>query len=155
LTPFATRLLGRRLVRAFETGRILPYMFLTMTFLSVASAVVMRVVDRKDFPTLGSALWWAVVTVTTVGYGDVVPREPLGKAVASVLMIGGYVFLSLVTGIVASALVSRHMETTGREELREALAEIERRLAGLERDGQDAAAGSGSRRTSTSSSPSA
>ena len=103
------RFTERRLLRAFETGRIVPFLVLSITLLAVGSGVLMWLVDRKDFPTLGLALWWATSTVTTVGYGDVVPVEPAGRFVATGLMIVGYASLSLLTGIVASLLVQRRL----------------------------------------------
>ena len=97
----------RRLERAFETGRILPFLMLVITALAFVAGVVMWIVDPDDFPTLGLALWWAVTTVTTVGYGDVVPTDPAGRFVGAGLMIFGYASLSLLTGVIASLLVSR------------------------------------------------
>ena len=118
----------RRLERAFETGRILPFLMLAIALLAFVSGVVMWLVARDDFPTLGVAIWWAVTTVTTVGYGDVVPTEPAGRAVASGLMIVGYSSLSLLTGIIASLLVSRRSaELQATEE--QALERIAHRLA--------------------------
>ena len=108
-----TRFAMRRLEGALESGRILRYMLATIATMAVASAVIMRIVDPDDFPSLGLALWWAVMTVTTVGYGDIVPVQPAGRAVASVLMIIGYASLSLLTGIVASVLVRRRSEADG------------------------------------------
>ena len=122
----------RRLERAFETGRILPFLMLAIALLAFVSGVVMWLVARDDFPTLGVAIWWAVTTVTTVGYGDVVPKEPAGRAVASGLMIVGYSSLSLLTGIIASLLVSRRSaELQATEE--QALEKIAHRLAEVER----------------------
>lgn len=111
---------------------MLPYLIATMLVLVFVFAAVMRIVDHADFRTFGDALWWAVATVTTVGYGDVVPKEPLGRAVASILMVCGFAFLSLVTGTIASALVTRFASEEPREELFAALARIEERLAKLE-----------------------
>jgi len=119
----------RRLESALETGRILRYLVGSVAFMAVASAVIIRIFDHQDFPSLGLALWWAVSTVTTVGYGDVVPVQPFGRAVASVLMIVGFASLSLLTGIVASLLVSKRFETGPTAELNE----IEKRLAEIER----------------------
>jgi len=119
----------RRLESALETSRILRYLVGSVAFMAVASAVIIRIFDHQDFPSLGLALWWAVSTVTTVGYGDVVPVQPFGRAVASVLMIVGFASLSLLTGIVASLLVSKRFETGPTAELNE----IEKRLAEIER----------------------
>ena len=119
----------RRLQRAFETGRILPFLMVSIASLVVAFGILMWLVDREDFPTVGIALWWAVSTVTTVGYGDVVPVQTGGRIVATGLMIVGYASLSLLTGIVASLLVQRRV--TAQEDT--SFARVEERLAELER----------------------
>jgi voltage-gated potassium channel Kch len=120
-----------RLQRAFETGRILPYLMTTIAGLAVLAGVLMWLVDREDFPSLGLALWWAVTTVTTVGYGDAVPEEPAGRALAAGLMIFGFASLSLLTGIVASLLV--HRRTAGDAKAESVLVRIDERLAEVER----------------------
>jgi voltage-gated potassium channel len=122
----------RRLERAFETGRILPYLIGVIAALAVLFAVIMRLVDGEDFPSLGLALWWAVTTVTTVGYGDVVPEEPVGRAVAAGLMIVGFASLSLLAGIIASALIARRAASEPNE-AHAALERLERRLDEIER----------------------
>ena len=126
---YGLRFATRRLERALETGRILPYMFTAIASLTVAFGFLMWIFDREDFPSLGLALWWAASTVTTVGYGDVVPVQPVGRLLASVLMITGFASLSLLTGIIASLLV--HRRTTSDRE--SDLARLEERLAELER----------------------
>jgi voltage-gated potassium channel len=121
----------RRLQRAFETGRILPFLVLSITVLVVGFGVLMWLVDREDFPSLGLALWWATSTVTTVGYGDVVPVQPAGRFVATGLMIVGFASLSLLTGVVASLLVQRRVaaqEDSSFARVEERLAEVERLL---------------------------
>jgi voltage-gated potassium channel len=122
----------RRLERAFETGRILPFLMLVIAALAFVAGVAMWIVDRDDFPTLGLALWWAVTTVTTVGYGDVVPTDAAGRFVAAGLMIAGYASLSLLTGVIASLLVSRRAAALEAAE-EQALEKIDRRLAEVER----------------------
>lgn len=64
-----------------------------------------RRVDGSNIKTFGDALWWAVTTITTVGYGDHYPVTPAGKALAFVLMISGLALLGLVTATIAAAFV--------------------------------------------------
>ena len=123
----------KRLVRGLQTGRVLPALFVTMIGLIFAFAAVMRVVDSESFPTYGTALWWSVSTVTTVGYGDVVPKQPFGRLVAGALMVLGFAFLSLVTGTIASALVSRYTADKEGTLLVDAIDRLERRIAELEK----------------------
>ena len=49
----------------------------------------MRVTDAREFPNIGDGLWWAVQTVTTVGYGDRVPTSPGGRLIAALVMLVG------------------------------------------------------------------
>ena len=129
LTRFATR----RMLRGLQTGRVLPALFVTMIGLIFAFAAVMRIVDSESFPTYGTALWWSVSTVTTVGYGDVVPQQAFGRVVAGALMVLGFAFLSLVTGTVASALVNRYKADKESNPVVEAIDRLERRIAELEK----------------------
>jgi voltage-gated potassium channel len=118
------RFVLRRFAHGFETGRILGPLLLLMVVVVLGFALVMRIVDSKDYPTYGKAVWFATQTVTTVGYGDVTPVTNAGRFVAAILMILGFAFLSVITGTLASALVSRasHQQT----------ADLERRVAELE-----------------------
>jgi voltage-gated potassium channel len=73
----------------------------------VGFGVLERIVDPKTFHTVWLGIWWAIQTVTTVGYGDVVPDQPVGKAIAGVLMLGGLSLLSVVTAAITSGFVAR------------------------------------------------
>jgi hypothetical protein len=118
-----------RFQRAFERGRILPYLMLCIVGFVVGFAALIRLIDPHDFPSIGLALWWAVMTVTTVGYGDIVPTTTPGRVVASGLMITGFASLSLLTGFVASLLVHRRAATDAEA----GLTRIEQRLEEIER----------------------
>ena len=78
----------------------------TAVFVLLA-AVAMRLVEPDQFPTMGDALWFSVETVSTVGYGDVVPTTGPGKVVAGVIMMVGLAFVPAVTAIVVATFVAR------------------------------------------------
>ena len=118
----------QRFQRSFERGRILVYLMLVIVGFAVGFAILIRILDPHDFPTIGLALWWAVMTVTTVGYGDIVPTTTAGRIVASGLMVVGFASLSLLTGFVASLLV--HRRAAG--ETQAAFVQIEQRLEEIE-----------------------
>ena len=75
--------------------------------LVLTTATMMHLAEREAQPdrfgTIPDAMWWAVVTLTTVGYGDVVPVTPLGKVVAGLTAILGIAMLALPVGIIATA----------------------------------------------------
>ena len=73
----------------------------------VLFGVVERLIDPKTFHTVWLGMWWAMETVTTVGYGDVVPHQTAGKVIAAVLMVGGLALLSVITALITSGFVSR------------------------------------------------
>ncbi|MGC2774423.1 MAG: ion transporter [Bradyrhizobium sp.] len=82
-------------------------LFLLVLFLgSVAEYVLEHEEQPATFGTIPSALWWAVVTLTTTGYGDVVPITPLGRLVAASVMISGLGVFGLWTGILATGFAA-------------------------------------------------
>lgn len=78
----------------------------TTAFVLLA-AVLMRIVEPDQFPNMGEALWFSVETVSTVGYGDVVPTTGPGKVVAGVIMLFGLAFVPAVTAIVITTNIAR------------------------------------------------
>jgi len=104
-----------------------------VSVLIVLAAVLERLVEPKVFTSLGLALWWAVVTVATVGYGDVVPETPTGRLVAVVVMLFGMAWVPLVTTLVVTALGRPSVEEDQRHaELTAKLDDVHRRLEQLE-----------------------
>ncbi|MGK2907379.1 MAG: potassium channel family protein, partial [Desulfuromonadales bacterium] len=62
--------------------------------------------EESGFTSIGISCYWAITTLTTVGYGDISPQSPLGRAVASVIMVMGYGVIAVPTGIVTAELVA-------------------------------------------------
>ena len=77
------------------------------TSITVGAGLLMTVADHENFPSIGSGLWWAVQTVTTVGYGDDVPANVAGRLVAALVMLVGIGFLTVITAAITSTFVSR------------------------------------------------
>jgi voltage-gated potassium channel len=107
------------------------------------SAFFMWLLDRAEYPDLSVALWWAIQTVTTVGYGDVPPADPVGRAVAAGVMLAAVAFLAIVTASITSAFIESRqsqrragaaaLDAEHRERLEARLAEISARLEAIER----------------------
>lgn len=110
---------GRRLSRWFERSaqqkglrpRFAAYAVIGFWAVAViVFGVVERLVDPKTFDNVWLAMWWALQTVTTVGYGDVVPAQTAGKILAAFLMLGGLSLLAVVTAAVTSGFVARQQD---------------------------------------------
>ena len=93
------------------------------------------VIDRDKFPTIWLGMWWALQTVTTVGYGDIVPTSTAGRGMASVLLLGGLAFISVITATITSGFVSRAQQQradAGQDPALQQLAALDTRLAALD-----------------------
>jgi voltage-gated potassium channel len=102
-----TSLLERRAQRVANARSVTFGLAASFVLLAIAGAVVMRFVDDKNFPSLGLAIWWALQTVTTVGYGDVVPTSNAGRVVGGIEMVFGIAVVSLLTAAVTSTVIER------------------------------------------------
>jgi voltage-gated potassium channel len=124
--------------RAVVSGRIIPYLVLFMFAAMTASAIAVHFLSPHSFATWGDEFWWAAQTVTTVGYGDVVPATGGGRFIAGIVMFGSVATVSLVTAVVTAGFVAYQQRRLSHEderhqELRDALHRIEQRLDVLER----------------------
>jgi voltage-gated potassium channel len=101
------RRLDRAVARATTPRGAAVVIAVASIAVTVGSAIVMTVADRKTYPTIGSALWWAIQTTTTVGYGDNVPVSTAGRVIAAFVMLFGIGFLTVITAAITSTFVSR------------------------------------------------
>jgi voltage-gated potassium channel Kch len=95
-----------RTERAIVNGRVLPYLAVISLFIAMVAALAICLVDRKEFPNYGDGLWWAVVTLGTVGYGDLVPHNSWGRVVGGLVILFGVTFIAVLTSIVTSHFVT-------------------------------------------------
>jgi voltage-gated potassium channel len=101
------RRLDRLIAHAVTPRRAAAVIAVVTVVITVGAGALMTVVDRKGFPSLGSGLWWAVQTVTTVGYGDHVPETAAGQVMAAIVMLLGIGFVTVITASITGAFVAR------------------------------------------------
>jgi voltage-gated potassium channel len=106
--------------------------------LVIVASALERVVEPETFTSLGLAFWWAVVTVSTVGYGDVVPESPAGRVIASCPMLTGLALIPTLTSATISIFMTKRSKAdreaveTERRQYQQTLEQIEARLTNIE-----------------------
>ena len=132
-----------RLTLPRAVGTVISVAF---TLVLIAGALA-RLVEPDVFTSIGLAYWWAVVTVTTVGYGDIVPESTAGRLVATGLMLTGLGLIPTLTSVTVAILIGKRtsaqqeqLDRQGKEHA-EALERIE---AHLDRLGEGQSGGTGS-----------
>ena len=119
----------RRIRRIVNARSVTLGLALTFVALALVGGIIIRFVDRDNFPSIGLGIWWALQTVTTVGYGDVVPSTVAGRVVGGFVMVVGIAFISFVTAGVTSTLVQRSAKADVAAD-REHQEEIAQRIVG-------------------------
>jgi voltage-gated potassium channel len=115
-----------------RAGRLIATTTLTLT---VAGGLAAWLLDANGVGSFGDSIWWAMQTVTTVGYGDVVPEDTTGRIIGALLMLNGVALISVITAVVTATLMEqarRRRSTTDGDDLNAALARIEARLESIE-----------------------
>ena len=141
--PRRPALIERRIRKIANARSITLALAMTFVGLALGGAVAIRFLDEESFPSFGIAVWWALQTVTTVGYGDVIPAGSTGKAIGGIEMVLGVSFISFLTAGVTSAVIQRSQDKRHEEErvreiqdlqrLVETLGEIRTAITALER----------------------
>jgi voltage-gated potassium channel len=97
-----------RFLREPPSVRIAASVIVTATLLiTVVGGALMRLLDGEEYPSIGVGMWWALQTVTTIGYGDVTPEEPAGRIVAAFVMLEGVALLTITIAVITSTFVAR------------------------------------------------
>ena len=120
----------------------LPFLAFTTLTVALIAGFVVTIIDKEDFPDFGTAVWWAIVTLGTVGYGDVVPHTGWGRVVGSVVIIVGVTFIAFLTAVVTSLFVEEEQKThrtliedaqrADQDETRRLLEDVSSRIATVE-----------------------
>jgi voltage-gated potassium channel len=129
------RWIDRQLGRTQNPRQAAVVIAVVSTTITVIAGLLMTVTDHQSFPSIGSGLWWAVQTVTTVGYGDRVPTSVGGQLLAALVMLLGIGFITVITAAITSSFVSRaRLERSQGEDvsLAEQFTKIDERLARIE-----------------------
>jgi voltage-gated potassium channel Kch len=128
------RQLDRAVARATTPRGAAIVIATASTVMTVVAGLLVTVLDSETFPSIGSGLWWAVQTVTTVGYGDDIPMSLAGRLVAALVMLFGIGFLTVITASITSTFVSRsrHEPSDAGAAMAEQLRQLDRRLERIE-----------------------
>jgi voltage-gated potassium channel len=130
--PLTARLLLHQSLTARRAAAIIAGFTLLIT---LGGRILERAVDRQEYPTFGRGLWFALQTVTTVGYGDVTPEHTQGRVIAAILMLTAIGFLAVITASVTASLVEsgrRRFAASSETDMKQRLDEIGARLARIE-----------------------
>lgn len=104
---------ARTLSEALKASRrkITVFLSTVLTMVVILGTLMYIIEDSSSgFTSIPRSIYWAIVTLTTVGYGDIAPATPLGQALAAFIMILGYSIIAIPTGIVSSELVRAENE---------------------------------------------
>jgi len=105
-----TRYIGEsnKLIRALKSSRVKIFVFLfAVVIIAIISGTLMYLIEGEEsgFINIPISVYWSIVTLTTVGYGDIAPITPIGQLIASFIMILGYGIIAVPTGIVSAEYV--------------------------------------------------
>src|SRR5262245_5350948 len=124
-----------RFLRAPPSVRTAAGVIVTATaVVVVVGGGLMRLLDHGEYPNIWVGMWWALQTVTTVGYGDVTPEHTSGRIIATFVMLEGIAFLTIIIAAITSTFVARaqaEREATEADEDQEFEQRIEAQLDDL------------------------
>ncbi|WP_299063988.1 ion transporter [uncultured Polaribacter sp.] len=100
-----------KLAMKASKAKIAVFLFFVI-IVCIILGTVMYMVEGEEhgFTNIPKSIYWAIVTLTTVGFGDIAPQTPLGQLIASIIMILGYAIIAIPTGIVSSELTKSTLD---------------------------------------------
>jgi len=105
---------GQNLTQALRASqyKITVFLITIVTSVIIAGTLMFLIEGPENgFTSIPKSIYWAIVTMTTVGYGDIAPRTPLGQGIASIIMILGYGIIAVPTGIVSAEMINLKQST--------------------------------------------
>lgn len=111
---------GNLLLRslAYSSRKIVVF-FLFVLILVISIGTLMYMIEGQQpgtaFNNIPNSIYWAIVTLTTVGYGDITPETPMGRFLSAVVMLLGYTIIAVPTGIVSASMIREHKKQTARK----------------------------------------
>lgn len=130
--PLTARLVLHQSLTARRAAVIIAGFTVAIT---VAGGFLIRLLDHREYHTVGKGLWFALQTVTTVGYGDATPTQQSGRIIATAVMLAGIGFLAVITASVTASLIENSRRRLVRQSdagVTERLQEVSERLARIE-----------------------
>ena len=115
LVPYMAE--AEAIIRALRASRRKITVFLfSVLIIAVVLGSLIYVIEGEEngFTSIPRSMYWTIVTLTTVGYGDLTPRTGLGQAIAAVIMVMGYGIIAVPTGLVTAEVVSETMHARDR-----------------------------------------
>ncbi len=119
------------LLRAFNNKRLRTVLSLILFFIGIFGFIFF--ITEPDVKSYSDGLWWALVTITTVGYGDITPLTSLGRLVASALMFLGLGLIASLTAVVSVKFIQSFVDHHTNDDVLEKLEEMQKDLDEIKR----------------------
>lgn len=121
LNRYSKPLMIIRDVLVEKRQELIATFFLSLFLILLASTIMYQVENAdnpEQFPNIVETFWWSVVTITTVGYGDTVPKTGLGKVIASIIAYFGLMVVAIPSGIISAGFLNRLQKEQAKKELK-------------------------------------
>ena len=119
------------LLRAFNNKRLRTVLILILFFILIFGFIFF--ITEPDVKSFSDGLWWALVTITTVGYGDITPMTSIGRLVASALMFLGLGLIASLTAVVSVKFIQNFVDHHTNDDVLEKLEEMQKDIDEIKR----------------------